>query len=58
MKKMNFNRRHALFASVLSTCALSVGLISTSAMAQNNAKVLSIGMPFSPLSMDLSLIHI
>ena len=46
MKKMNLNRRHALLASVLGACTLSVGLISAPAMAQNNAKVL------------LSLIHI
>lgn len=55
MKKMNLNRRHALLASVLGACTLSVGLISAPAMAQNNAKVLSIGMPFSPLSMDPSI---
>ena len=45
------SRRHWLSRSVLGACALSLGLMGAPAIAQNNAKVLSIGMPFSPLSM-------
>ena len=52
MNTSNTLRRHLLGTSVLGACALSLGLMSAPAMAQNNAKVLSIGMPFSPLSMD------
>ena len=49
-------RRHLLGTTVLGACALSLGLMtSPAALAQNNARVLSVGMPFSPLSMDPSI---
>jgi len=56
MHKTLSNRRHLLGATVLGACALGTGLLaSTAALAQNNARVLSVGMPFSPLSMDPSI---
>jgi peptide/nickel transport system substrate-binding protein len=55
MNTPNTFRRHLLSTSMLSACALSLGLLNTPVMAQTNAKVLSIGMPFSPLSMDPSI---
>ena len=50
------NRRHLLGTTVLGACALCLGLVaSPAALAQPNARVLSVGMPFSPLSMDPSI---
>ncbi|MGV0985720.1 MAG: ABC transporter substrate-binding protein [Limnohabitans sp.] len=55
MNKSASNRRQVLGTTLLGACALSMGLMAAPAMAQGNAKVLSIGMPFSPLSMDPSI---
>ena len=55
MNKSASNRRQVLGTTLLGACALSMGLMAAPAMAQGNVKVLSIGMPFSPLSMDPSI---
>lgn len=62
MKKSTFNvkplstRRSVLGTSLAGACLLSMSLLgSSAALAQSNAKVLTVGMPFSPLSMDPSL---
>ena len=51
-KSITSSRRQLLAGSVLGACAISLGLLATPAAAQGNAMVLSVGMPFSPLSMD------
>lgn len=54
MHTPSHTRRQALVGTTLAACALGLGLTTAPAHAQN-AKVLTIGMPFSPLSLDPSL---
>ena len=51
----NRSRRQVLATSVLGACALSLGLVATPVLAQKNDKVLTVGMPFAPFTMDPSL---
>ena len=55
MNKTFTTRRQAMASAALGACALSLGLMGSPAALAQNAKVLTIGMPFSPLSMDPSL---
>ena len=55
MKTTSTTRRQTLASVVLGTCALSLGLMGSPAALAQGAKVLTIGMPFSPLSMDPSM---
>jgi peptide/nickel transport system substrate-binding protein len=52
MNKSASNRRQVLGTALLGACALSMGLMAAPAMAQGNAKVLTVGMPFAPFTMD------
>lgn len=55
MNALCSTRRQAMTTTVLGACALSLGLLASTGVAAQNAKVLTIGMPFSPLSMDPSI---
>jgi peptide/nickel transport system substrate-binding protein len=53
LSPVHATRRSVLAASLAAACVLSTTLLgSPAALAQANAKVLTVGMPFSPLSMD------
>jgi len=55
MNKTSTTRRQTLASAALIGCALSLGLMGSTAALAQNARVLTIGMPFSPLSMDPSI---
>jgi peptide/nickel transport system substrate-binding protein len=53
--KSTASRRSVLSSSLLGACALSVGMLGSTAVLAQNAKVLSVGMPFAPFTMDPTL---